>query len=150
MATLKSDQVCNSSHPIKFDDVRINLNNCYDKSDGIFRAPIKGLYLFYFTVDIESNDVTEIQIWVDSKLFLNTLDGGSIFNGGRYGLKKMLFFNYEYIDIGKPKKRQTPSNTFSLSLNEGQTVYLKVTKSCTVHSWRSRYSWFGGHLIQGQ
>ena len=155
MASLRSYYTTfGTNEVVKFNNMTINSDNCYSTTDGLFRTPTSGLYLFYFSLVMSSNDnryLTTVYIHVDNTRVLQAYDYGSNFNGGSYSVKMShySYSKYSRITIGTPSKYQNPSATFMLQLKEGQTVHLKLSRSAVLQgSIFVRKSWFGGHLIK--
>ena len=66
-------------HLIVYDKVVINRANGYNKGDGIFIAPVTGVYAFHFSVCVfESPDIP----WASLEIALNGNALGSIFEEG--------------------------------------------------------------------
>lgn len=66
-------------HPIVYDTVVINRANGYNKGDGIFIAPVTGVYAFHFSVCVVNGPEVP---WVSLELTLNGNSLGSTFEEG--------------------------------------------------------------------
>ena len=95
--------VRNSRGNAIFNKVKVNKMECYNPLNGKFTAPTDGLYLFYFSLNLNANSI-HVRMYVNNRITSTTMD----------------YRNY-------------PSGTFMVQLNKGQTVYMKFNTHVNVY-----------------
>uniref|UniRef100_UPI0035902203 cerebellin-1-like n=1 Tax=Myxine glutinosa TaxID=7769 RepID=UPI0035902203 len=114
--------ICLSYIVIFFNELMVNVGNCFDKETGTFVAPRKGVYSFGFHVVKVYNRQT-IQV----SLVLNDWAVISAFAGDQ--------------DV----TREAASNGVLLLMERGDRAYLKLERGDLKGGWK--YSTFSGFLI---
>ena len=67
---------------VVFEKDIVNIGGHYNKYDGIFVAPRKGMYLFSWTIAIDSSDYAVTELVVENKLI--SVTGNTDTNGGHH------------------------------------------------------------------
>ena len=63
-------------HTLIFDTVKKNLGQGYHEGDGTFIVPTTGLYVFSWTVALESDGWANVEIVVNTEVFLRMHENG--------------------------------------------------------------------------
>ncbi|VDI21793.1 Hypothetical predicted protein [Mytilus galloprovincialis] len=77
---------------VVFETVILNIGGCYDKYDGIFVAPRKGVYMFSWTVSTQSSKHAVTELVVEDKIISttgNTDNAGGIHSASMTALCNM-------------------------------------------------------------
>ena len=64
-----------------FDNIIVNSGNAYNKNNGMFTAPVKGIYAFFATVLTFSGKSLESQIVRNGRMLCNIYSGDNTFDG---------------------------------------------------------------------
>ncbi|KAL3832060.1 hypothetical protein ACJMK2_023739 [Sinanodonta woodiana] len=67
--------------PVIFDNLYANLGNAYNPHNGMFRAPVAGLYIVLFTVASEVDRTPDIEIVVDGSVLCRAVVSSNIYSG---------------------------------------------------------------------
>ena len=94
-----------------FNKVETNLKEGYSTLNGTFIAPTRGLYLFYFSLNL-SGTYVEVRMYVGNKIYFMTRD-------------------YRYY----------PTGTFMVQLNKGDQVYMKFNSYIYVYGNAYTWLW---------
>ena len=107
---------------IKFNDVSLNIGNCYNPNTGKFTAPADGVYQISFSY-LQQNGYTS---------YVHLIKDGTM-----------------YSDVhANHKNHDQLSKTVLIQLKKGQTVWVRLLKSSSYAVYgRDRYTTFGGYLI---
>ena len=114
-----------------FDKIVLNTNEMYNPSNGIFRAPITGIYSFSFSGQQSMNTIGEqfeIYVEVNDSTVFSIWDTAS--NFAHSGVKNNVSYQWE------------------LELQEGDKVQLKLELEDTLHADSFYRLYFSGHLIK--
>ena len=86
-----------------FNKVETNLKSGYNALDGKFTAPARGLYLFYFSLNLSGNSI-DVRMYIRNRIYFRTRD----------------YRNY-------------PTGTFMVQLNKDDQVYMRFSTNVNVY-----------------
>ncbi|XP_041740351.2 myosin-11 isoform X3 [Coregonus clupeaformis] len=114
----------NSGKTLVYKKVFTNIDNAYDTTSGIFRAPVKGVYYFRFTaMGRKSNQKFGVYLTKNGHLLLHNVQDN--FNG-----------SYQYI-----------SGALILQLEKGDRVYMELPRGYGLFDDSSNHNIFSGFLL---
>ncbi|XP_061172904.1 uncharacterized protein LOC133182173 [Saccostrea echinata] len=99
-------------HLIIYDAVHINRGNGYNKGDGIFIAPVTGVYVFHFSLCITEG---ENYPWASLEIAVNGIALGSTYEEG--------------LKPGEPGGYHCSSNLVISEVNSGDHVFIRTTSA---------------------
>lgn len=123
-ARLKENATVRSLETIIFDDVITNIGKAYNPNTGIFKAPFAGRYLFSLTVRAQYHKQVVAEIIAEPQVIGQLAAGDS--------------------EI----ERASASVTIVVSLQAGDEVYVRETKTWTGNFFGDGYTSFTGILLQ--
>ena len=117
---------------LKFPKIVVNLGNAFDGANGVFTAPVKGVYTFSFSgqqgTRVEGGD-TEVEVYVK-----------------RNGEAEFAIMDDEN-SSGYSQRNQNINSIFTLELDENDEITLAVDGSDYMFTDTLRRLIFTGHLI---
>lgn len=128
-AYMSANEAPPSNHfTLKFDVVKTNVGNAYNKHSGTFVAPETGVYVFTYTVYSHVHGAIWLNIFVNEDMY-----GGSI------------------SDTQDANDYDSETTTIVASLNNGDSVNVRTTQAsnATVLSLRQAKTTFSGWKIGG-
>ncbi|XP_056323561.1 complement C1q-like protein 4 [Danio aesculapii] len=113
----------NTEVTLVYQDVFVNEGRAYNSATGIFTAPVKGVYFFMFSGHNRSSKAMGLRLMKNGQQMITVYNHPS---GDRY---------------------ETASNSISLTLEQGDHVYMRLRQNTWVFDNENDHTSFNGHLL---
>ncbi|XP_073784847.1 complement C1q-like protein 2 [Danio rerio] len=113
----------NTEVTLAYQDVFVNEGRAYNPATGIFTAPVKGVYFFMISGNTISSKSMGLRLMKNGQQMI------SIFNQA------------------SGNRHETASNSISLTLEQGDHVYVRLWKDTWVFDNVNDHTSFNGHLL---